>query len=115
MKTDKSLERESFNRIDDLYDDTTLTEFQTQARHILRRAVVTYLVMFLGAGLIMSALGVDPLANNVLMPKALLLFVGMATIIALLNNLITNWPEQKQNWLGLMWRSWSHLSLFKRD
>ncbi len=115
MKTDKTLEQESFNWTDDLYNDATPTEFQAQARHILRRAVVTYLVMFLGAGLIMSAMGVDPLANNALMPKALLLFVGMATIIALLNNLITDWPEQKQNWLGLMWRSWSYLSLFKRD
>lgn len=68
---------------------------------ILSRAAVVYLVLFMGLGLIMSALGVNPLVNNGLMPKALLIFVGLALIMALANTLIDLCREQGRNWLRL--------------
>ncbi len=68
---------------------------------ILSRAVVVYLVLFMGLGLLMSVMGVNPLANNGLMPKALLLFVGLALLIALANTLTDLFREQGRNWLRL--------------
>lgn len=68
---------------------------------ILSRAVVVYLVLFMLLGLFMSVMGVNPLANNGLMPKALLVFVGLALLIALANTLTDLFREQGRNWLRL--------------
>ncbi|MCL4303294.1 MAG: hypothetical protein KJ077_46840 [Anaerolineae bacterium] len=72
-----------------------------QVRQILSRAAGVYLVLFMGVGLLMSALGVNPLANNGLMPKALLLFVGLALVIALAGNLSDLARGQGRGWLRL--------------
>jgi hypothetical protein len=76
-------------------------ERRRQVRLILSRAAGVYLVLFMGLGLLMSALGVNPLANNGLMPKALLLFVGLALVIALANTRTNLFQEQGRNWLRL--------------
>jgi hypothetical protein len=70
-------------------------------RAILSRAAGVYLVLFMALGLIMSALGVNPLANDGLMPKALLIFVSLALLIALANTLTDLFREQGRNWLRL--------------
>lgn len=75
---------------------------QTELRRIISRAALAYLVLFIGVGLGLSLLGANPLAKNGLMPKALLIFVGLAVIIALANRLAGSWLEPGQNWLNLM-------------
>jgi peptidoglycan/LPS O-acetylase OafA/YrhL len=62
---------------------------------------MVYLVLFMGLGLIMSVLGVNPLSGNGLMPKALLLFVSLALVMALANTLTDLFREQRRNWLRL--------------
>jgi hypothetical protein len=52
----------------------------------------------------MSVLGVDPLANNGLMPKVLFVFVGLALLIALANTFTDLFREQRRNWLRLVRR-----------
>ncbi len=52
-------------------------------RVIIGRAIMIYLGLFLGVGVMMSLLGVNPLANNGAMPMGLLIFVGLAVLIAL--------------------------------
>lgn len=85
-------------------DSAWVAERRRQLRITLSRAVGTYLVLFMGLGLLMSALGVNPLANNGLMPKALLLFVGLALLIALAGNLSDLAREQGRGWLRLAYR-----------
>ena len=77
---------------------------QTHLRTILSRAVVVYLALFIGLGLLMLALGINPLVNNGLMPKVLLVFVGLALAIALANTLTETdlLREQARNWLRLV-------------
>lgn len=76
-------------------------ERRRQVRLILSRAAGVYLVLFMGLGLLMSALGVNPLANNGLMPRALLFFVGLALVIALAGNLSELARGQGRGWLRL--------------
>jgi len=71
-------------------------------RPIISRAVVTYLVLFMGFGLAMSVLGVNPLIKNGLMPKALLIFVGLALLIALAGRLSDLSQGPGTDWLNLM-------------
>jgi hypothetical protein len=70
----------------------------------LSRAAVVYLVLFFGLGLVMSVWGVNPMANNGLMPKVLLVFVGLALVIALANTRTDLSREQGRNWLRLVVR-----------
>jgi hypothetical protein len=76
-------------------------ERRRQVRLILSRAAGVYLVLFIGLGLLMSVLGVNPLANHGLMPKALLLFVGLALVMALAGNLSDLARGQGRGWLRL--------------
>lgn len=69
---------------------------------VIRRAVITYLVLLIGFGAIMTLLGVNPLANQGLMPKALLLFVGLALLLALTNTLSNHSYEPRKEWTRLM-------------
>ena len=82
-------------------DDETgwLAEQRSHLRTILSRAAVVYLVLFMGLGLVMSVWGVNPMVNNGLMPKVLLVFVGLALVIALANTLTDLLREQGRNWL----------------
>lgn len=82
-------------------NEAAAVERRRYLRTILSRAAVVYLVLFMILGLIMSAVGVNPLTNNGLMPKALLVFVGLALLIALANTLTDLFREQGRNWLRL--------------
>jgi hypothetical protein len=95
-------------RFEEMDDDQTewLAERRNHLRTMVSRAAVVYLVLFMGLGLAMSLLGINPLVNNGLMPKVLLVFVGLALVIALANTLTDLSREQGRNWLRLMrWRA----------
>lgn len=81
--------------------EAAAVERRRYLRLMMSRAVAVYLVLFMLLGLLMSVMGVNPLANNGLMPKALLLFVGLALLIALANTLTDLFREQSRNWLSL--------------
>lgn len=89
------------NEVDGGDEAAAAAERRRYLRAILSRAVVVYLALFMGLGLVMSAVGVNPLVNNGLMPKALLVFVGLALLIALANTLTDLFREQGRNWLRL--------------
>lgn len=76
-----------------------LAEPRRRFRLIIGRAVLVYLLLFLALGVSMSLLGVDPLAHNGLMPKALLLFVGLALLMALINTAAQLSQERSVGWL----------------
>ena len=61
---------------------------QSRLRTMISRAVLVYGILFMIFGVLMSGLGLSPLANNGLMPKVLLVFVGLSFIMALLNNFL---------------------------
>ena len=67
-------------------DPDWLAAGQSQLKIMIGRAVLVYGILFVICGVLMSALGLSPLANNGIMPKTLLLFVGLAFIIAICNN-----------------------------
>ena len=71
-------------------------------RTMLGRAAGVYLLLFLILGLAMSALGVNPLANNGSMPKVLFVFVALALLIAMANTLTDLFREQGRNWLRIV-------------
>jgi hypothetical protein len=115
MKRDKHLEVKLPNSLDLSYNGATspwleeeaapsLSEQRSLIRTIISRAVVVYLVLFLVLGGLMSSLGVNPLTRGALMPKALLLFVGAALVMALTNVLAGAAREPGQGWLSLIWR-----------
>ena len=88
-------------------DDDESAEAAERRRYLrtmMSRAAGAYLLLFLGLGLAMSALGVDPLANNGLMPKVLFIFVGLAVLIALANSLTDLFRAQGRNWLRVVRR-----------
>jgi hypothetical protein len=90
-----------------------LLDYQKHIRVIISRAMATYLVLFLCLGLVMSFSGVSPLAKNGLMPKVLLIFVGLALLLALANTLSENFSEYRQGWSTLLRRQLP-LSIFAR-
>ena len=122
MKPDKPLEAKLPNSLDISYNEATsswleeeeapeLTEQRSLIRTIISRATVAYLVLFLVLGGLMSSQGVNPLAREGLMPKALFLFVGAALVMALINVFTEAAREHGQGWLSLM----GHLARGKRS
>ena len=122
MKPDKPLEAKLPNSLDISYNEATsswleeeeapdLAEQRSLIRTIISRAMVVYLVLFLALGGLMSTQGVNPLAREGLMPKALFLFVGTALVMALVNVLAGAAREHGQSWLSLM----CHLARGKRS
>jgi hypothetical protein len=89
----------------DLVEDeaTWVLERRKRFQMIVFRAIVAYLVLFLGSGLLMSFLGVHPLTNDACMPKALLVFVGLALLMALANTQAEDLPERERVWLRFKW------------
>ena len=75
---------------------------QSSERHQLAilagRAVATYLVLCFMMALVMSVSGIDPLLRQGLMPKGLLLFVGLATILAAANIITADSQEHSFTW-----------------
>lgn len=122
MKPDKPLEAKLPSSLDISYNESTsswleeeetpdLTEQRSLIRTIISRATMVYLVLFLVLGGLMSSQGVNPLAREGLMPKALFLFVGAALVMALVNVLTEATREHGQGWLSLM----GHLTRRKRS
>jgi zinc transporter ZupT len=91
-------------RFEEMDDDQSewLAERRSHLRTMLSRAAIVYLVLFMGLALAMSLLGINPLVNNGLMPKVLLVFVGLALVIALANTLTDLSREHGRNWLRLV-------------
>jgi hypothetical protein len=91
-------------RFEEMGDDRAewLAERRSHLRTMVSRAAGVYLALFMSLGLIMSIFGVNPLVNNGLMPKVLLVFVGLALLIALANTLTDLSREQGRNWLRLV-------------
>jgi hypothetical protein len=85
-----------------LWAKTNLPNTQSSKRHPLvqlaGRAVVTYLVLFFTIALVLSVFGVNPLVREAFMPRALLVFVGLATIIAAANIITNHSQEDTFSW-----------------
>ena len=73
-------------------------------RVMIERAALVYFALLFGLGAMMSLLGLNPLAHNGLMPKALLLFVGSALLLALANTLTELSYDYDRSWVSLMGR-----------
>ena len=74
----------------------------SRLRTILSRAALVYLGLFVGLSFFMSMLGLNPLIHNGALPKCLLVYVGLALILALANNGETNLvDEQTHSWLAV--------------
>ncbi len=83
-------------------DEGDFPEYHPQVQMIVWRAVVTYLVLVIGAGAIMTLLDINPLVKNGLMPKSLLIFVSLSLLIALINTLTDFSQEHRGKWLELI-------------
>jgi hypothetical protein len=71
----------------------------SRLRTILSRTALAYLGLFLGLGIFMSVLGINPLTHDGALPKCLLVYVGLALLLAL-GNIETNMvDEQVRCWL----------------
>ena len=68
---------------------------------IVSRAAILYLGLFLGSSILLSICGVDPFVRNGLIPKILLVYVGLATILAMANTQTNLAKEQTRGWLAL--------------
>lgn len=69
----------------DVSDDNEgeLSTRPSRWRSLLTRAVCLYLGLLLSLSLFLSILGVDPLVHNGALAKGLLLYIGLATLLAL--------------------------------
>jgi hypothetical protein len=68
---------------------------------ILSRAALVYLSLFLGLSVFMSVLGINPLIHNGILLKCLLVYVGLALILALVNGEASPMNEQARSWLAV--------------
>ena len=73
----------------------------SRLRVILSRAALVYLSLFLGLSIFMSTLGINPLIHNGALLKCLLVYVGVALILALANGESNLVDEQARSWLVL--------------
>jgi hypothetical protein len=90
----------SWQQIDETEVDDT-PGHPSRLRTILSRAALVYLGLFLGLGLLLSILGINPLIHNGALPKCLLVYVGLALILALANGEANLVDEQARSWLTL--------------
>lgn len=73
----------------------------SRRRTVLQRAGLLYVALFLGASTLLSLAGIDPLFYQGALPKFLLLYVGLATLLALGNSEANLVDEQTRSWLAL--------------
>jgi hypothetical protein len=71
----------------------------SRLRTILSRTALAYLSLFLGLGIFLSVLGVNPLTHNGALPKCLLIYVGLALLLALGHIDSSVVDEQTRCWL----------------
>lgn len=82
-------------------EEEELAELPTprgRLRPLLNRAVSLYVGLFFGLSLLLSLLGVDPLIHNGLMPKALLVYVGAALLLAWAGSEVQQLDEPSSGW-----------------
>ncbi len=73
----------------------------SRLRTIVSRAALVYLSLFLGLSIFLSMLGINPLIHNGILPKCLLVYVGLALILALANSETSLVYEQARSWLAV--------------
>ena len=72
---------------------------------ILNRAALLYLGLFTGLSLFLAILDIDLLTSNGAIPKCLLVYVGLAVVLALIGGENNPIEKQPQVWLALYsWR-----------
>jgi hypothetical protein len=82
-------------------DENNAPNQPSRLRTILSRAALVYLGLFLGLSIFMSMLGINPLIHNGILPKCLLVYVGLALILALVSGEASLMDEQARSWLAL--------------
>jgi hypothetical protein len=97
------------------YDGNDFPNQPSRLRTILSRAALVYLGLFLGLSLFISMLGINPLTHNGALPIGLLVYVGLALILALANGETSLVEEQTRSWLALARRRTSREHLQKRN
>jgi len=70
-------------------------------RTILSRAALLYLGLFMGLSLFLAIFDIDPLIHNGVLPRCLLVYVGLAVALALANGEANLVKEQTRAWLVL--------------
>ncbi len=96
-------------------EEIWLSEQQRHLRLMMTRALVTYFVLFLVFGVIMSLFGLDPLVKGGLMPKALFIFVGLSLLIAVINTVVDASKEQGESWFNVLRSLVRHRSSSKKS
>jgi hypothetical protein len=76
--------------------------YQSHIRTIINRAVIGYVGLFGGLGGLLSLGGINPLANQGLLPKTLFVFVGLSLLIALVNTLTDFSQRHGSPWTDLI-------------
>jgi hypothetical protein len=82
-------------------EGSDLPNHPNRLRTILSRAALVYLGLFLGISTFLSILGIDPLIHNGAILKCLLIYVGLALILALANSKASMVDELARSWLAL--------------
>ena len=90
------------------YDDDEATAGLNQPGRlwvILNRAALLYLGLFTGISLVLAIVDIDLLTHNGAIPKCLLVYVGLAVILALTGGETNPIEKQPQVWLAIYsWR-----------
>ena len=75
-------------------------------RYLLNRALMLYGGLFFGVSILLSLLGVDPLIHNGVVPKGLLVYVGLAVILAWASSEAQRADEPAAGWFTRLgkWR-----------
>ena len=82
-------------------EQTEVSNSPSRLRLILQRAALLYLGLFLSLSTLMSLAGLDPLIHNGALPKWLLVWVGLAVLLAWGNSESNLMEEQARSWLAL--------------
>ncbi|HEX9922965.1 MAG TPA: hypothetical protein VGD99_09900 [Anaerolineae bacterium] len=82
-------------------EESNFHSYTGRLRLIVSRAAILYLGLLLGLSTLLSIFGVDPFIRNGLIPKVLLVYVGLATILAVANTQANLAKEQTRGWLAL--------------
>lgn len=89
------------------YDDEVSSSANQPGRLwiVLNRAALLYLGLFTALSLFLAVVNIDLLIHNGAIPKCLLVYVGLAVILALIGGETNPIERQPQVWLALYsWR-----------
>jgi hypothetical protein len=82
-------------------EESNFHYYTGRLRPIVSRAAILYLGLLFGLSTLLSVFGIDPFIRNGLIPKVLLIYVGLATMLALANTQANLAKEQTRGWLAL--------------